>query len=203
VDECGTSTSEPKESVASGYDVRLGGGDLAGALHGQICELYDAVFSQPPFAWTANGSQEHAQELAALRTDPTFGLAIAMLGDQLVGFAYGVRLPVNHRWWTGFPEPLPDGLTREWEARTFALIDFAVYRGHRGRGLGRRLLELLLGSRSEERTILSVQPTATATQAIYRHLGWQHLGRKGPLDGVTPAYWDIYLLNHKGSRVCP
>ncbi|GAA5199609.1 hypothetical protein GCM10023322_75640 [Rugosimonospora acidiphila] len=203
MDECGASTFDPDESVASGYDVRLGGRGLADALHGQICELYDAVFSQPPFIWTANDSQEHGQELAALRTDPTFGLAVAMRGDELVGFAYGVRLPVDHGWWTGFPEPLPDDLTREWEARTFALIDFAVHSGHRGKGFGRRLLEVLLRSRSEQRTILSVQPTATDTQAVYQHLGWRSLGRKGPLEGMRPAYWDIYLLSHEDRRVGP
>ncbi|WP_458076529.1 hypothetical protein [Streptomyces sp. EMB26] len=53
-------------------------------------------------------------------------------------------------------------------------------------------MEALLRDREEQRAILSVQPTALATQRLYRHWGWTHVGRKGPLAGVTPPCRDIY-----------
>jgi ribosomal protein S18 acetylase RimI-like enzyme len=172
----------------------LGDGQRAVELLDRICALYDAVFSQPPFRWTDEESAHHRQSLMELSRNPTFGLASAEAGDELVGFAYGVRLPPTTEWWRGFREPLPADLVAEYEGRTFALIDLAVAEAYRGQGLGRRLLDLLLGSRSEERATLCVQPTATETQAIYGHLGWQRVGRKeAAADAVSPL-WDVFVL---------
>lgn len=54
-------------------------------------------------------------------------------------------------------------------------------------------MEELLRDRAEQCAILSVQPTALATQRLYQHWVWTNVGRKGPLAGVTPPYWDIYV----------
>ncbi|WP_035698770.1 GNAT family N-acetyltransferase, partial [Glycomyces tenuis] len=91
--------------------------------------------------------------------------------------------------------PLPEEVTTEWEGRTFALVDLAVAEPHRGRGIGRGLIETLLSSRGESRAVLTVQPTAQRTQAIYRHLGWKRMGRKGPFDGALSRYWDLYAID--------
>src|SRR6266545_7128835 len=135
----------------------LGDGQLAAELLVPICALYDAVFSVPPFHWTDEESAHHRQSLAELARNPTFGLVTAQAGDELVGFAYGVRLAPTTGWWQGFEEPLPAELVAEHEGRTFALIDLAVAEAYRGQGLGKRLLDLLLGSRDEERVTLCVQ----------------------------------------------
>jgi ribosomal protein S18 acetylase RimI-like enzyme len=173
--------------------IERGARDLAGSLTDQICRLYDTVFSAPPFVWSPNDSDDHRRMLMDLLADETFAILIAREGRELVGFAYGHRLPVAHGWWSGFPTPLPKQFTAEREGRTFTLTDFGVDRRYRGRGIGRQLHDTLLSSRMEERAVLSVQPTALDTKEIYVHLGWQHVGRKGPLEGVHPSYWDIYV----------
>jgi len=152
------------------------------------------VFTEPPFAWEPAESQRHREMLAKLRHDTGFGIAVATTGD-LVGFAYGCTLPVDHRWFELLDRPLPEALTAEWEGRTFGFLDLAVDRAHRDRGLGRRLIDTLLGSRTEDRMLLTVQPTAARTQAIYRHLGYRHLGRKGPVEDAVTPYWDLYTVD--------
>jgi ribosomal protein S18 acetylase RimI-like enzyme len=173
--------------------IRAGARTLAEQHFTAICDVHDAVFAQPPFTWVPRMAIENADYLRRLMDDPTFGLVLAEHHDRLVGYAFGHRLPADHGWWNDFTEPLPDALTAEWDGRTFALISLALLPPWRGLGIGGRLLGDLLAGRGEERAILSVQPTAVATQAFYRHLGWRKVGRKGPLEGVTPPYWDIFL----------
>jgi len=77
-------------------------------------------------------------------------------------------------------------------AERSAVIDLAVRRDWRRRGVGRRLLATLLDSRTEERATLSVQPLAEESQAFYRRLGWQCVGRVIGVEGETAPFYDIY-----------
>lgn len=182
-----------------GTSITLGGPDLAERHAEAICRLYDEVFSEPPFAWEPEESRRHRELLARLQGTTGFGIAVAT-GEQLVGFAYGFRLPADHTWLTLVDRPLHVDDTAEWEGRTFAFIDLAVAAGERDRGLGRRLIDTLLQSRDEDRMLLTVQPTALRTQAIYRHLRFRHLGRKGPVEGAVCEYWDLYTADLHGGR---
>ncbi|TKK90381.1 GNAT family N-acetyltransferase [Herbidospora galbida] len=159
-----------------------------------ICAIHDDVFLREPFAWTPDTSQENAEDLHRLAGDPSFSAVIAWHAGEPVGYAYGHRLPADHGWWRAIPEPLPAEFTDEWDGRTFALVSLAVLPNRRGHGVGRRLIDSLLGSRGEERAVLSVQPTALSTQSIYRHLGWRLIGRNGPFAGITPPRWDVYVM---------
>ena len=170
-------------------------GTQAAYLVDTICQLYDTVFSQPPFRWTDDESDHHRESLTRLITNSTFGLVAAEATGELVGFAYGVALGPDTLWWSGMTEPLPDDLTVEWNRRTFAVIDLAVREDYRKRGIGRALLDTLLGNRPEERATLTVQPIATDTKQFYAHLGWQRLGStRAPVGAVSP-FFDVYLLS--------
>lgn len=192
----------PSASV-SGHDpeqVEVVLGDAATAvLHFEaICGLYEEVFSQPPFAWNEQEAQRQRGHLRRLMADPSFAVAVGVTGDELVGFAYGVRLPVSTQRWQGFVTDVPEDVGAEWEGRTFAVIDMAVRVGWRGCGLGRRLLDTLLGSRDEERATLTVEPAAEGTQAFYQHLGWQWVGRKRTSEGFFIPFFDVYVLPLSG-----
>jgi ribosomal protein S18 acetylase RimI-like enzyme len=180
--------------MSVGVSVQLGTSATAEKLFDSICTLYDQVFSQPPFHWTDEESQHHRDLLASLMKEPSFGIATAETGDQLVGFAYGYTLRPDTQWWQNYLEPVPDEVAHEWPGRTFALIDLAVDERWRGHGLGRKLTEVLLASRTEQRATLSVQPTATGTQAFYVHLGWHRVGRKRMPPGIVSPFFDVYVV---------
>lgn len=179
--------------MTPGIRFEVGGRELASAHRAAVSRMHHRIFSRPPFISTVADAEEQQAVFDDLLAADRFGICLARTGDELVGFAYGHRLPVDHRWWTRFLIPVPEEVADEWEGRTFALVDLAVDERHRGRGVGRELVAALLGSRSEERAILSTQPDAEAAHAFYRSCGWQLIGRKGPIPGVVPPFWDIYL----------
>jgi ribosomal protein S18 acetylase RimI-like enzyme len=178
----------------AGVHVELGRAGLAASRFEPICELYGEVFSKPPFDGGAEDLAHQRERLVRLMANPAFGITVAGAGGELVGFAYGAPLRPDTKWWDGFLVPVPEDVTKEWERRTFALIDMAVAGSWRRRGVGRRLLDVLLGSRSEQRATLAVRPTATGTQAFYRRLGWQYVGRLPGAPGEPSPFFDIYVV---------
>jgi GNAT superfamily N-acetyltransferase len=178
-----------------GAEVRidLGGQELGGSLVDPNCDLYDEVFSEPPFHWRADEPELHRQRLEGLLADPTFGVVVAYVDEQLVGFAYGFAVAADTKRWSRLSAPVSPELVMEWPGRTFLLFDFAVRALLRGRGVGRALHDRLLGSRPEERATLTVQPVAVDTKAVYEHWGWRKIGEMdGGLTAAAPVF-DVYL----------
>ncbi len=173
--------------------VELVDATLAGRRLEPICELYDEVFSQPPFLWLDDESELHRERLIGLLQDPTFGLVIARAGDELIGFGYGFSLAPDTTRWQRLDRSLPEDVAAEWPGRTFVLFDYAVRRTHRGQGIGRLVHDQLLGSRSEERATLTVQPTALDTKRVYEHLGWRKLGQMEGGPGAAAPVFDVFL----------
>jgi GNAT superfamily N-acetyltransferase len=173
--------------------IQLGAAPLARAWLDPICGLYDAVFSTPPFRWEEEESANHRQRTQRLLASGTFGVAIATQGGQLVGFAYGLTLLPDTRWWSGLPGDVPAEITAERPGRTFALIDFAVREDWRGRGIGRELHDRLLASRPEERATLTVEPAAVETQRIYCHWGWRKIGQVTMPPGAPAPFFDVFV----------
>jgi len=124
---------------------------------------------------------------------PGFEAAAASSPDGIVaGFAFGYPLPEGDaRWWAGLrPEP-EAGFADETGTRTFVLAEIEVRRARQGAGTGRRLHDLLLGGRMEERATLAVNPTADSAHAIYRRWGWELAGQ---VPGNSGDYFDAYDL---------
>lgn len=179
--------------MAADITLERGGPELAAAHRAAVCRMQHQVFSSPPFVASATSVQEYETAFDGYLRCPGFGISLALSRGQVVGFAYGHRLPPNHRWWGGFLIDIPKHLSTEWEGRTCTVVDLAVADSFRRGGIGRALVDSLLSTRHEERALLSVQPTASAAHAFYRATGWELIGRKGPIPGVVPPYWDIYL----------
>ena len=172
--------------------VRLGGAPLAEALFDPIPNLYDEVFSQPPFAWEESEPEDHRKRLMRVMAEPTFGLTVALAEGALVGFAYGYTSAPDSPRWTGFTPPLSAGLTAEWPGRTFALVDLAVRGAWRGKGIGRRLVDELLSSRHEERAVHKTEPEVIETGKFYVRTGWRRVGQRAIPDSSVPL-WDVYV----------
>jgi ribosomal protein S18 acetylase RimI-like enzyme len=173
--------------------IELGSAATAKALVEPISQLYAEVFSVPPSAWDEDEPARHLARLHRQLDKPSFGVTVALADDELVGFAYGSTMPADVPRWTGFAVPLPADVAEEWEGRTFILTDFAVRQSWRRQGIGRKLLEMLLAGRPEQRATLNVEPEAAEAQAFYQHEGWQKVGRK-PTTGSFMPFIDIYVL---------
>ncbi len=91
-----------------------------------VCQLYASIFSGPPFNRSPEKLAAQRRSLRALMAEPTFGLVTAWHGNMLVGFAYGYALGSDTRWWDGFLTPVADEVTREWDGRTFVIIDMLL-----------------------------------------------------------------------------
>jgi GNAT superfamily N-acetyltransferase len=180
-------------AVKVGMRIALGDGSVARSAIDPICALYDEVFAAPPFFWREDESQLHRQRLEDLLVDSSFAITTATFDGQLVGFAYGFMLPADTKRWTRLTEPVSVQVASEWPGRTFVLFDFAVRHPYRGRGIGKHLHDRLLGSRSEERATLTVQPTAVDTKRLYARWGWRRVGQmEGGATAAAP-WFDVYL----------
>src|SRR6202012_3913315 len=84
------------------------------------------------------------------RRQPGFALVEARHGGYLVGYAAGMPLRASTSWGRGLTTALPDDVTKERPGRTFALTDLMVRASWRRQGIGRELVEALLGGRTEE-----------------------------------------------------
>ena len=128
-------------------------------------------------------------DCSRLTNNTTLGIVTAQAENELIGFAYGYTLKPDTHWWDGFITPVPEEVTKEWEGRTFALIDFVVAEDWRGHGVGRRLHDTLLSTRSETRATLAVEPVAHEARAIYERWGWRVAGRlRGPATDFAPEF---------------
>ena len=123
-----------------------------------------------------------------------FEAVLAQDDGVLVGFAYGLPLDERTGWWDGLRPPPEIGFTTETGGRTFAVIDLAVLPSHRGRGLGRRLLDDLLASRPEERATLATDPAKKTVQAMYERWGWRMVGTTPGGARTTHPAFDLYMI---------
>ncbi|WP_116025806.1 GNAT family N-acetyltransferase [Thermomonospora umbrina] len=91
------------------------------------------------------------------------------------------------------PPPRRD-FVAETGSRTFAVIDLAVLPKNCGHGLGRQLMDALLGSRSEERATLAANPNKRALAEMYERWGWRKAGRVPGGEGETQPVFDLYVI---------
>ncbi|HVB42953.1 MAG TPA: GNAT family N-acetyltransferase [Streptosporangiaceae bacterium] len=159
-----------------------------------VCRLYRDVFSLPPFLGDEDEFQNQHSYYHDMLQRPGFLLTTAQDGNQPIGFSYGYLLPQDTTWWRNLSAKLPAEFTHETGQRTFALIDFGVIPGHRGKGIGRAIEQATLKQTHAERATLTVQRKASDTQQIYLHWGWQNVGEKEGNLGGRPVVFDVYAL---------
>ncbi|QFG22355.1 GNAT family N-acetyltransferase [Actinomadura sp. WMMB 499] len=155
---------------------------------GEIEPLYAEAFPESDL-------DDYRWRMRRQMASPGFEAVTARQAAALTGFVYGLPLPAGTTWWDGLEPAAPAGFTTETGARTFAVIDLAVRRTHRGRGLGRRLLDELLAGRTEERATLATAPHEQANQEMYRRWGWRQVGRVPGGAKETLAAFDLYAID--------
>ncbi|WP_422769998.1 GNAT family N-acetyltransferase [Plantactinospora sp. WMMC1484] len=145
------------------------------AMRDDVTALYAAVHHAGP----QGDSPLYARETFLKRTNrqavqPGFAATLARHGaaGELAGFAFGLPFP-SGVWWASHrrDDPPVDVL----EAPKFAVIELNVAGAFRGRGLARRLLDLLLTDRPEPFAILTTTPDSPA-RSMYARWGWKQIG---------------------------
>jgi ribosomal protein S18 acetylase RimI-like enzyme len=152
-----------------------------------VSDLYAEVYAEPPYNEGPAEVEDFASGWHRTIDQPNFRLVIARRADEPIAFTFGVQLRVRTKWWKGALTPLPDDVSTEFPGRTFAIIELAVRRPHRRRGVGRKLHTHLTADLAEERITLLVRPEAPAAQQTYLSWGYRTVGQIQPFPGA-PIY---------------
>ncbi|MDG4857063.1 GNAT family N-acetyltransferase [Streptomyces sp. T-3] len=173
---------------------RWDGKDAAAQLDA-LLPAYEEIYSEPPYREGPREVAEFIESFAhQVASRPGFRLVLAHDGDQVVGFTYGYFLPASSTWWRGLLAPQPEEFTNEDGHRTFAIIELAVRKSYRRRGIAHRMHTALLAGVTAERVALNVrpEPEAAPAQHAYAHWGYQLVGDTRPWD-EAPLYQSLLL----------
>ncbi len=151
--------------------------DAVGArqLTDDVSNLYAAVYAEPPY----NEGPEHIQQFRRWWSNhlrqPGFALVYAADAGRVAGVAYGHTMPGGE--WI---EPGADEPPARLRAADKVLVpEWMVDRAYRGRGVGQRLLSMLLDARPEPYAVLAANPQAPARR-LYERMGWRQYGQIRP-----------------------
>jgi ribosomal protein S18 acetylase RimI-like enzyme len=167
--------------------VRNHGADDVRVLTRDLLDVYEKVYGDrldDPFFAT----DRYGQRVYAYASREGFAMTTGWIGDQLIGYAMGYRLPANTGWWQGLLTAVDPQLTRETGTRTFALNEIMVLAEHRRRGYAQLMHDQLLITRPlERRATLLVEQDNEAAIAAYQSWGYQTIGQLQPF-GDAPVY---------------
>jgi GNAT superfamily N-acetyltransferase len=164
----------------------------------EFIDIYREVYAEPPYHEGDNHVAAYASRFAEESNGPGFTLVAAEASRELVGYAYGLTL-APHEWWTD-----ADHEPAQVHGRAkFAVMEFAVRKAHRGRGIGTALMTALLADRPEPFATLCANPAAPARR-IYHRWGWRPVALARPPDIPTMDVLLLHLrqpetIDHKGS----
>jgi ribosomal protein S18 acetylase RimI-like enzyme len=169
--------------------LELDAGEDAGPLLDAILPIYSEVYVEPPYCEGPDDVTEFAESWPSRVASQGFRLVRAFADGRPVGFTFGHELSERTAWWDGALSPLPADVVTEQAGRTFAIIELAVLREFRRRGVARALHDRLLDGIRAERVTLLVrpEPSAAPAQAAYHSWGYRELGRLQP-GPETPVY---------------
>lgn len=164
---------------------RYDGADAAGRLDAFL-HAYEEIYVEPPYCEGPNDVAEFVEHYPVQAQRPGMRLILAREGEEVVGFAYGYCLAPDSRWWKNLLDvQLADDFTREDGRRTFVVIELAMRRRWRRRGIAAGLHARLLEGLGVERVTLTVRPEreAAPAQAAYAGWGYRKVGVSRPWDG--------------------
>ncbi len=173
-------------------EYRSHSGQQAAKLIPQLAPVFSEVYAEAPYHFGSDELALFGERFERQRLQDGFSLVTAHAGSELIGFVFGVPLLPTTTWWSRLLAPIPREVSEEWPGRTFAVIELVVRIPWRRRGVARRLHDMLLSGRREERASLTARPEAEAAQTAYANWGWRKVGQKtNPLPG-DPVY-DILI----------
>jgi ribosomal protein S18 acetylase RimI-like enzyme len=165
--------SEPSPVGVDRLTLTIYGTDTSVGQGSTVGELYAEVYAEPPYNEGPAEVKDFTSGWSRKVEQRNFRLVVTPGAGEPIGFAFGHQLPARTKWWDGALTPLHDEMIAKRPGRTFAIIEIAVKRPYRQRGVGRRLHTHLTAGLSEERITLLVRPDTPAPQHAYRSWGYQ------------------------------
>ncbi|WP_086564102.1 GNAT family N-acetyltransferase [Streptomyces africanus] len=157
---------------------------------GAFLPAYEEVYAEPPYC---EGPRDVAEFIGHFQVHVQrrgFRIVLALDGDDVIGFTYGYCLAPDTRWWKNLQDvELPEDFTREDGHRTFVIIELAVRKAWRRRGIAAELHARLLEGLDVERATLTMrpEPEAAPAQSAYAAWGYRKVGMSHPWD-EAPLY---------------
>ncbi|WAZ26957.1 GNAT family N-acetyltransferase [Streptomyces cinnabarinus] len=151
---------------------------------------YEEVYEEPPYCEGPSDVAEFIEHYQAQTQRPGMRLLLAREDGEVVGFTYGYYLAADTRWWHNLQDvKLLEDFTREDGRRTFVIIELAVRKPWRGRGIAAGLHARLLDGVDAERVTLTMrpEPEAAPAQSAYASWGYRKVGVSHPWD-EAPLY---------------
>lgn len=168
-------------------------GSQAAAQLDAFLPAYEEVYVEPPYSEGPSDVAQFIDHYLAHTKRPGMRLVLAREGE-VVGFTYGFLLPTDTGWWTSVDRPLSADFTREDGTRTWAVIELAVRKPWRRRGIAAGLHAALLEDLDIERVTLTVrpEPEAAPAQSAYAAWGYRTVGTAHPWEDA-PYYTAMVL----------
>lgn len=171
-------------SSPEGIDVRVVSPDEAARHLEELTAVCREVYAEPPHEWDTEHEELFSERFARQRQSAGFSLVEARCDNALIAFGFGRTLPPTTTWWSRLVTSLPEEVTREYDGRTFVLIELLVRKPWRRKRIAETVHDGLMHDRHEERATLTVLPAAHAAQAAYAKWGWRKVTQKcNPLPG--------------------
>jgi ribosomal protein S18 acetylase RimI-like enzyme len=163
--------------MTSTYRVELVDAAAAAGLSDDIIRIHNDVYSDSPFNRPSSGIDFGTAVLPLHLGRKEFTLATARDTDgAVVGYCYGY-VGDHGQFWTDYvAERIHPSLEKAWLGDHLEIVELAVEKSARGKGVGRSLMTTLLDSRGDDRmALLTVAKNAPALD-LYESLGFTSFG---------------------------
>ena len=117
-----------------------------------------------------------------------FAAAIATNGAELIGFGYGYQGQTGDWWHDVVATAVGREEATRWLSDAFELAELHVEPVHQGMGVGRKLLDTLLGATTTRTVVLSTHDQESVARSLYRSTGFVDLLRNFRFPGSQEIY---------------
>lgn len=173
---------------------RHNGPEAAATALDLFLQAYEEVYAEPPYNEGPSDVAQFIEHYVQHVRREGMRLIIARDGNEVVGFAYGSCLPADTGWWGNVDEDLSEDFVHETGTRTWVILELAVRKAWRRRGIAKALHDALLDGLPVQRVTLTVrpEPEAAPAQAAYAAWGYRTVGISHPWEDA-PFYRAMVL----------
>lgn len=145
--------------------------------------VYAEAFCAPPWNEGEEKAADFAQRLLRDARRPGFAVALAVTGQDMLGFACGWTTPAPFPADRCYPQAaagLGARRTEDWLCGAFEVDELAVRPGAQGQGLAGNLLEAVTAGAPDGRSWLLTSAQAPRAMAFYHRQGWRQATHPSP-----------------------